>query len=350
MSLQIFNSILNAELKPWLIDIEERTLKETVRQSNKMPTSNMQEVVDKLKLLLQPFNNLQKFISVSNTNEIQEQGYLCNPIEATTILQHYYKALIDAELIRYYNDALSNPFIKDYTLDVPFQIGEKCLKGIAVLCNQANNELIERSFADQAPYADITHFTLTYLRNNLTALYFAIQEPYKEHLNTVYNMEQDFCMYCIDNSFVISLNKNLTATDTAQPKVNIKSSALSFGFKGEVDILKRIVNALNLRFEFLNEKKTTTEQFIEVFTARDLKGVQTKIHIDCATNEFEEVMQQFKSLASKFTPTTINKSKLFYTKEGTLIDDNLLYVTKNKSKLASDKKDQITAIFQNNRK
>ena len=350
MSLQIFNSIVNGELKPWLIDFDESTFKDIVRQANKMPVTNLQEVVDKLKQLLQPFNSLQKAITDTNSKEIKVQDYYCNTIEATNLLQHFYKTLIDTELIRYYNETLTNPFIKVNTLDVPFQIGEKSLKGIAVLCNQANNELIERGFADTAPFTDITHFTLTYLRNNLLALYFSIQEPFKEHLNTVYSDVQDICMYCLDNACSITLNKNAPTTDVILPKTNIKSTALYFGFKDDIEVLKKIVHTLVMRMDFLNSKKTTEEQFIQVFTSTNLKVDKIEVHIDCATNEFVEMLPYFKTLASKFTPATINKSRLFYTKEGTLIDDNLLHVTKHKSKLDPEKKDLIKAIFETNRK
>lgn len=58
MNLQIFNSIVNGELKPWLIDIEEGTLKEIVRQSNKMPVNDLQQVANKLKHLSQVFNQI----------------------------------------------------------------------------------------------------------------------------------------------------------------------------------------------------------------------------------------------------------------------------------------------------
>jgi hypothetical protein len=347
MSLQIFNSILNAELKPWLIDIEERALKEMVRQSNKMPVSNMQEVVEKLKLLLQPFNNLQKSIPVSNTNEIQERGYLCNPLEATTILQHYYKALIDAELIRYYNNALSNPFIKDYTLDVPFQIGEKCLKGIAVLCNQANNELIERGFSDQAPYTDITHFTLTYLRNNLTALYFAIQEPYKEHLNTVYNTEKDFCMYCIENTFSITLQKSKTPTEI----ISIAKSdnkAFSFGFKGDIADLTKLIKVLCVHKNLLDEEVTKPETLIELLTASDINTKTYKIKVGCKTNLFTYIAECLKKTFPKLTFANIDRCNYFFSENDAPIKQSLLSNSKSNNPISKQAKAEIDKIFKEN--
>lgn len=350
MNLQIFNSIVNGELKPWLIDIEESTLKEIVRQSNKMPVNDLQQVANKLRHLLEPFNNIQKSIPVPSIQEIKQQAYSSNNIEATTLLQHYYKGLIDAALIIYYNETINNTFIKDNALDVPFQIGEKSLKGISVLCNQANNELKERGFDDVPPYTDIAHFALTYLRNNLLAIYFSIQKPFKEYLTNTYNSFEDYALYCLDDrNFEFNLIENETDSIEA-PQAQKKTNTLTFGFRGDEERLLAVVKALVFRLYFLNEKLTTVEQFIKVFTAKDLKGIDIKIYIDCATNEFEEIMQQFKTVASKFTPTTISKSKLFYAKEGTLIDANLLYVTKSKSKLAIEKKELISAIFQNIRK
>lgn len=345
MSLQIFNSIVNGELKPWLIDFDESTFKDIVRQANKMPVTNLQEVVDKLKQLLQPFNSLQKAITDTNSKEIKVQDYYCNTIEATNLLQHFYKTLIDTELIRYYNETLTNPFIKVNTLDVPFQIGEKSLKGIAVLCNQANNELIERGFADTAPFTDITHFTLTYLRNNLLALYFSIQEPFKEHLSTVYSDVQDFCMYCIDNPLIVTLLRSKTEIVSIAKSDN---KAFSFGFKGDIADITKLIKVLCVHKNLLDEEVTKPETFIELLTTSDINSKAYKIKVGCKTNLFTYIAECLKKTSPKLTFANIDKCNYFFSENDAPIKQSLLSNSKSNNPVSKQIKAEIDKIFKEN--
>lgn len=352
MNSKILNSILNGELKPWLISFDdERVLKGIIQQVKNKPNETTPEVQANLNALLKPFPALLKGLEFPTMEQLHPLNFSSNLPTPVTLINHFYKAIIDAEVARYFNAAIHNPLIKDNELDVPYQIGHQSLKGIAGLCNQANNEIIERAFeTNNTAISDATYFALTYLRNSLLTLYFAIQKPFKEHLTTTYDSFEDYALYCLnDANFEFNLIEietgNIDVKQTPQ-----KSNTLTFGFRGDDERLLAVVKNLVLRMDFLNEQLTTIEQFIEVFTAKDLKGVKTKIHIACATTEFEEIMQQFQTVAKKFTPANIKKCRLFYTSEGTLIDDNLLYVTKNKSKIAKEKKDLISAIFQNIRK
>lgn len=346
MSLQIFNSIVNGELKPWLIDFEESTLKDTIRQANKMPVTCLQEVVDKLKHLLQPFNSLQKAIAVTNSKEIKVQDYYCNTIEATNLLQHFYKALIDAEQIRYYNETLTNPFIKDNTLDVPFQIGEKSLKGIAVLCNQANNELIERGFTDTATFTDITHYTLTYLRNNLLALYFSIQEPNKEFLSVTYNTVADYMMYNLDSTIEISLLQNQNVSNGIKhvtKPISNEPPKFSFGWKGgSAEKLQGLFDDLCIDIKFLDEEKTSVKTLVELLTSKDIKKGTPPIYLGCKTTEFVIVIDEIAKHFQRLTQTTIEQSKCFWSKPATNKPSALISSTTfSKSKAKNKTKEEV---------
>lgn len=352
MNSKILNSILNGELKPWLISFEdERILKGIIQQVKNKPNETPLQVQGNLNAILKPFPALLKGLEFPTIEQLHTLGFSSNLPTPVTLINHFYKAVIDAEIARYFTATIDNPLIKEKEFDVPYQIGHQSLKGIAGLCNQANDEIIERNFVvNNTAISDTTYFSLTYLRNRLLTLYFAIQEPFKEYLTTTYNSFDDYALYCLnDASFEFNLIE-IETENTVEHNKPQKSNVLTFGFRGDVERLLSVVKNLVLRMDFLNEQLTSVEQFIQVFTAKDLKGVKTKIHIACATTEFEEIMQQFQSVAKKFTPANIKKSRLFYTSEGTLIDDNLLYVTKNKSKIAKEKKDLISAIFQNIRK
>lgn len=346
MNLQIFNSIVNGELKPWLIDIEESTLKEIVRQSNKMPVNDLQQVANKLKHLSQPFNNIQKSIPVPTIQEIKQQAYLSNNIEAATLLQHYYKGLIDAALIIYYNEAVNNPFIKDYALDVPFQIGEKSLKGISVLCNQANNELRERGFDDMPPYTDITHFALTYLRNNLLALYFSIQNPFKEYLTNTYNSFEDYALYCLDDK-----NFEYKLIETPKEVVSIAKSdnkAFNFGFKGEAENLTNLIKVLCVHKNLLDESVTKPTDLIELFTTKDINTKTYKIKLGCKTNLFTYIVICLKKVLPKLTFANIDRCNYFYSDNDTPIRQSVLSNSKSNNPISKETKAEIDKIFKEN--
>lgn len=346
MNLQIFNSIVNGELKPWLIDIEESTLKEIVRQSNRMPVNDLQQVANKLRHLSQPFNNIQKSIPVTTIEEIKQQAYLSNNIEATTLLQHYYKGLIDAALIIYYNEAVNNPFIKDYALDVPFQIGEKSLKGISVLCNQANNELRERGFDDMPPYTDITHFALTYLRNNLLALYFSIQSPFKEYLTNTYNSFEDYALYCLDDR-----NFEFKLIETSKEVVSIAKSdnkAFNFGFKGEAENLTNLIKVLCVHKNLLDESVTKPTDLIELFTTNDINTKTYKIKLGCKTNLFTYIVICLKKVLPKLTFANIDRCNYFYSDNDTPIRQSVLSNSKSNNPISKETKAEIDKIFKEN--
>lgn len=347
MDFRILNSIVNGELKPWLIDIQERTLKNILRQANKMPANTLQEVANKLTHLLQPFSSLQKAITVNNRKEIKMQEFYCTPIEADNLLQHYYKSLIDAELTHYYNETIANPFITDYKLDVPFQIGEKSLKGIAVLCNQANNELIERGFADTGPYMDITHFALTYLRNGLLALYFSIQEPFNEYLNIVYSDVQDFFIYCLDNAFSITLNKIQVSTEiTSIAKSDNK--AFSFGFKGDIADITKLIKVLCVHKNLLDEEVTKPETFIELLTTSDINCKSYKIKVGCKTNLFTYIVECLKKTSPKLTFANIDRCNYFFSENDAPIKQSLLSNSKSNNPISKQAKAEIDKIFKEN--
>ena len=132
MNSKILKEIYHGQLKPWLISFDERELKETVREVNKIPTNTLQGNENRLKRLLQSFPDLHKSVKSFVNNSFFHLSFTCPLSEPNNLQQHFFKALIDAEILRYYNATLSNQLIKDPSLDVPFQIGVKSLKGIAV--------------------------------------------------------------------------------------------------------------------------------------------------------------------------------------------------------------------------
>ncbi len=345
MNSKILNDIYYGELKPWLINFgDERELKETIRAVSKMPFTSLGDYESRLKVLLQKLPALQKSFTASALQLIQPLSYATPLPEPSTMPQHFYKNIIDAETTRYYNETLNNPFIKDFALDVPYQIGGKSLKGIAILSNELNNELVQMEYNSN----DLTYFTLLYLRNSLIALYFSIQDVFKEHLSNVYDSFADFALYCLDdNTLQIELIENEKTADV----VSIASSnnkAFHFGFKGDPDKLMNLIKVLSAHKTLLDEEETSQIHFFELLTTKDISANKYKIQIGCKTNLFTYIVDCLKLVAPKLTYSNIENCGYFFTENGKPIKASLLSNSKANNPLSKQVKEEINKIFKEN--
>lgn len=101
---------------------------------------------------------------------------------------------------------------------------------------------------------------------------------------------------------------------------SIKTKKLNFEYKEKTsDRLKDICRLLNLKIDFLNDDLTSEDQFVEVMTSKDLNKISTQIHIGCETTQFRYVVDKLKPYFNSLTLSNIEKSKLFYSKNGVLI-------------------------------
>ncbi len=345
MNSKILNSIYYGELKPWLITFDnERELKETIRAVSKMPFASISDYENRLKVLLQQLPSLQHSFSALQLQILQPLHYSTSLPEPSTLPQHFYKAIIEAEKIRYYNETLANPFIKDNALDVPYQIGEKSLKGIAILANELNNVLVQKDIDN----TDLTYFTLLYLRNSLIELFFSIQEQFKEHLSNVYDSFADFALYCLDeNTLQIELTQKVIQKETTSI-ASSNNEAFNFGFKGDVDKLKNLIKVLCVHKNLLNEQLTSQEHLFELLTTKDINTKNYQIHFGCNTNLMTYILISFKKNFPKMTFANIGRSEIFITDNNTLVKASLLSNSKSNNDLSKQTKVEIDKIFKEN--
>lgn len=347
MNSKILNDIYHGQLKPWLFNLDERDLKQTIREVSKIPLTTLQGIDNRLKKLLQPFPTLLKTIQPLSSNTFQQLSFSCPLQEPTTIQQHFYKAVIDAEVLRYYNATINNPLIKDETLDVPFQIGDKSLKGIAVLLNSINNELSEKEYQAE----DLTCFSLEYLKSSLLLLYFSIQENFKPFLPDVYETVEEFYMYRMDNDSEMVEIKQLTFDKYNKP-VHSASKAteppkLSFGWKkGDTSKLQALFDDLCVDFNFLNEEKTTVETLVALLTSTEIIPNKIKIFLGCKTTVFVFIIDSIGKHFQRLTQTNIEKSMSFYSKEeqskpAVLITSSNFSKSRGKSKMKTETQEAI---------
>lgn len=351
MNSKILNEIFHGQLKPWLFELEERELKQIIREVNKIPLSTLQNIDYKLKKLLQPFPTLLKTIQPLSSNSFQLLSFSCPMQEPTTIQKHFYKAIIDAEVLRYYNTTISNSLIKNMALDVPFQIGIKSLNGIAVLLNSINNELFESEYQEE----DLTCFSLKYLRNSLLILYFSIQENFKPFLQDVYENVEEFYLHRMDNDSEIPEIKQLKFDKDVKPLLPETKSTeppkLTFGWKkGDISKLQALFNDLCDDYNFLNEEVTSVETLLELLTEKDIVPRKYKIYLGCQTTEFVFIMDNLGKAFQRLSPTNIEKSMSFWSKgrankKPNLINAENYFKTRSKNKMKEETKEEILSII-----
>ncbi|MBS1578322.1 MAG: hypothetical protein JST29_01625 [Bacteroidetes bacterium] len=352
MNSKILNDIYHGQLKPWLFNLDERELKQTIREVSKIPLTTLQGIDNRLKKLLQPFPMLLKTIQPLSSNTFQQLSFSCPLQEPTTIQQHFYKAVIDAEVLRYYNTTISNPLIKDEALDVPFQIGDKSLKGIAVLLNSINNELSEKEYQAE----DLTCFSLEYLKSNLLILYFSIQENFKPFLPDVYETVEEFYMYRMDNDSEMVEIKQLTFDKYNKPVLSASKATeppkLTFGWKkGDTSKLQALFDDLCVDYNFLNEEETSVETLVELLTEKEIVPGKFKIYLGCQTTEFVFIMDNLGKAFQRLSPTNIEKSMSFWSKgrankKPTLINAENYFKTRSKNKIKDETKEEILTLIQ----
>lgn len=350
MNSKILNSILNGELKPWLISFEdERILKAIIQQVKNKPNETTIQVQANLYALLEPFPALLKGLELTKIEQLQPLGFSSNLTTPVSLINHFYKAIIDAEVARYFNATIRNPLIKDKELDVPYQIGHQSLKGIVGLSNQANNEIIERGFeANNTAISEVTYFALTYLRNSLLTLYFAIQEPFIEYLTITYSNFDDYALYCLDDSnFDIGIFKN----EVQEEIVSIAKSnnkPFNFGFKGDEAKLKIVIKILCVYKNLLDESVTSQDDFTQLLLTKNISDKVYNIQIGCETNLFQHIVDQLKVTSPKFTYANIGKCNYFKTKNGNPIQASLLSNSKSNNPVPKKIKEEIDKIFKEN--
>ena len=82
--------------------------------------------------------------------------------------------------------------------------------------------------------------------------------------------------------------------------------------------------------------------FIEVMASKDLSSTKKQIHIDCETTQFRYIVDKLRPYFRSLTLTNIEKSKLFYSKNGVLITASNLSRNKHHN---PKEKETIDSIF-----
>ncbi len=358
MTLKILNDICYGSLKPWTILFQDQTkLSEQVRVAHKINIESPKDLLNKLNGLLSDFSDFKSFLTTDPTFvNINPLTYSFEKENSPNIETKFYQELIDAEALRYYNEVLVNPLIQDLTLDVEYQVQNKVLDTLKDLLLKTKAELQNQQTLQKCKDRDdLTLFVIQHLHLTLLALYFSIQKHFALYLKNTYDTVADFYLYVFNESHhdlvlfesqeVIdqSLNTNKSSPSNL-PKVKADRK-LSFGFNGDENKLRSILKSLCLHYNFINESLSSQDKFIAAFVSKDLSRFSDEIHLSCATNVFTATISHFKKIAPNFTYATIDKSGIFYSTDGTLLNQKLLSNSEKQSKLDKQIRDKISTFF-----
>ena len=73
------------------------------------------------------------------------------------------------------------------------------------------------------------------------------------------------------------------------------------------------------KIDLLIEDKTSSDDLFAVFTSRDLEANTKKIYLGCETTQFRYIIDKITLQFTNLKLKAIEKTKAFYSKNGTLI-------------------------------
>ncbi len=239
--------------------------------------------------------------------------------------------------------ALKSQFPKDatepenkYNYTVQFNKFNKYLKDIS---NYIKKQSISNDLGND------TDYIINYLKASAIRLYIELQEQYGQFSDTaLFSIQEIAEKYFNDTDFDTSIFVKLEADKkevVIKPSKAKSKTKTSFGYlKDDSEWLSKILSRLQLSIDLL-DAKTDVKDLHNLLVAKDFKGFQKKIYLDCKTTEFKYVVKRLQPNFKNMTPTLIESTGLFYTKLGKPLTAQNLY-TKSKAPL---KKEIIDNIF-----
>ncbi len=175
------------------------------------------------------------------------------------------------------------------------------------------------SFEIDSDYKTETYI-LHLLKVALIHIYLKVQELYKFLQDDDLLIEEDFYTQFLHEPIPETLFlKAAPQTIVVKPK-EVKPKKITFGYnETTTDKLRSICRLLTLKVDFIDEDQTSEDDFIEVMTSKDIATINNKIHLGCETTQFRYIVDKFRPYFSSLTLSNIEKSKLFYSKNGVVI-------------------------------
>ncbi|HAH23041.1 MAG TPA: hypothetical protein DCL77_04640, partial [Prolixibacteraceae bacterium] len=177
------------------------------------------------------------------------------------------------------------------------------------LFDDHSNEIKEYFLACQI--RDMRLKEITNKRNHVTL------HEFFDNLKELFIAEKE-CLETLTKTNLLDIDSLFQESEMQEKKT------FSFGYKKTPGLLDSVIQALNLRIDFL-DNRTSVEDFIRIVTAEDLDIIQEKIYLGCKTNEFKYVLKPFKDYFKSFNPASIGQSGIFLSINETVMTAANLY-------------------------
>jgi hypothetical protein len=341
MELTIFKSIIYGELKPWASNaVNEKFYRQNLSPSFIKPTHSISEYYNALKELhkdkphLFKEDGLEIYLIQPNTDISHEILYPLMAVsleEPTTSTQKFYHFLLYNETTR-----LTDRVFKCINKEIDEIQKKEIIQNIVKSCK----DLLLRIGTDQEsfPKTELTSYVIPQLITNVIRFLKETEKLYPQYLYDLPStINELFGELLQQPSPDINIEKTTLEFQTVSDillgidsyKLE-KDTRFAFGFNGDTAKLKSVVSSLNIYVELLNENKTTVDELLSVLTNKDLKRGAPQIHLGCETTQFSYIISRLEQHFNNFTPSTIEKSNLFFSKKGTVLKRNNLYKNNNK--------------------
>lgn len=334
MDIAILNSIIFKELMPWnFVPGSLKVKNELIRKVNALEPVNNTELTAQVRQLITEYPALIKWLDKQPLkNETPITSHIHSSIlpDYSDATSKYYALLVSKEKLRLYNAFLIRSNTWSNKIDIVYHT-TIALKNIKALAKHTVKEIKDRGFEETTNVSSpLPHFVLHYLKQQLIELYFDIQEVNKASLDSTLSIEDFYLTELqLPITSIIKLEKNEIEQELAENKGHITQHKLSFGFTGDKEKLKAVISQLCNQIELLNEEKCTQDHLFKILTAKELNSNLPQIYIQCETVQFSYIVGELnKTYFKKFTPTTIERSALFYTTTSQPMKAQNLYSSK----------------------
>lgn len=167
----------------------------------------------------------------------------------------------------------------------------------------------------------------------------AYTKLFKEYLE----IEEEFISKTKDLGFIPSLPFNNEKKVKTLPEI---THSLAFGLKSPSFPLFKLIEQLNLKISFLNNGLTTPAELNEVLTSPNAISNGKKIYFGCETVQLSYIINKLKPFFNNFNPASIEKSGLFFSKNGTPLNAQNIYKNNTDNPKEKEAIDKIFKQFQ----
>jgi|SRR5690554_718503 len=247
-----------------------------------------------------------------------------NPLEAISLISNLVLDNdLQKELVRVYKGYVNDMFKYNLLPMFAYKNIQEELYNIFLACIDRLSEYLdgcEQSNKILFIQSRLRDLRIIDLKNNSLSLNDSSKSSrsYTSMFKKYLEIEAEFIKETKDVSFF----ENTKPINSVVSKNRLKAdkASFSFGYKTkDTTNLKKFILELNRQLYFLKDGDESVENLLKVLTSKDLSGRLPKVYFNCDTTQLYYIFNKLKPYFNNLTFTNVEKSRLFFTKNGTLL-------------------------------